>query len=406
MSRRELIFLGGIIFMIAAIPLVGTGVLLADHAEPLPTIPADAGTGVVTVTSGEYQWILPAGFPVPLVPANNPMSTNKVNLGRYLFYDVRLSGNQTMSCASCHIQALAFADGRQLPIGSTGMIHPRNSMSLTNIAYNANYTWANSLLTELERQIPIPMFGETPVEMGIVGYEEEVLNRFRENEDYQTWFAAAFPDQEDPINYQSIVNALAAFTRTMISGNSPYDQYITGADPEALDESEQRGMELFLSERLECVHCHTGFNFTLSAINANTTFPERPFFNTGMYNIDGEGAYPMSNMGLIEVTNRPSDMGRFRPPTLRNIALTAPYMHDGSLATLDDVIDFYSAGGLVIEDGEYAGDGRANPYKSGFVAGFELTSQERQDLLNFLMALTDETFITDPRFSDPFAQPQ
>jgi cytochrome c peroxidase len=358
--------------------------------------------GLVAVSEGSYEWRLPQNFPLPRVPDNNPMTTEKVELGRYLFYDPRLSGNGTQSCSSCHLQALAFTDGRALPVGSTGDIHPRNSMTLTNTAYSATLTWANPNLLVLERQIPIPMFGEHPIELGITGNEGIVLSRFRDDPLYQTMFAAAFPDQSDPFTFNNIALALASFNRTLISGDSPYDQYVRG-DTTALSESARRGMNMFFSESLECHHCHTGFNFTLSTVTANTTFADYPFFNTGLYNIGGTGAYPTGNTGIHEITNVASDMGRFRPPTLRNIALTAPYMHDGSFASLEEVIRFYADGGRVITEGDYAGDGRANPFKNGLVPGFSISDQEISDLVAFLESLTDEKFIHDSRFSDPFA---
>jgi cytochrome c peroxidase len=348
-----------------------------------------------------YEWNLPEGFPVPQVPVDNPMSVEKVELGRHLFYDTRLSGNQTQSCASCHLQALAFSDGRALAVGSTGEVHPRNSMALVNSAYNATQTWANPNLTTLERQIVIPMFGEFPVELGLAGKEDELIARLTAEPLYQTLFAAAYPDEAEPMTVANITKALASFTRTLISGKAPYDQHLWG-DETALSEEAKRGMEMFFSERFECHHCHTGFNLSLSTVTANTTFPERPFFNTGLYDLDGEGAYPSNNTGVHEITGNPEDMGRFRPPSLRNVALTAPYMHDGSIATLEEVLATYEAGGRLLEEGEYAGDGRANPYKSGFIPGFTLTDRERADLIAFLESLTDDTFITDPRFSDPF----
>lgn len=360
-----------------------------------------ASAGVTLVDAGNYQWQLPQGFPLPRVPENNPMTEEKVALGQYLFYDPRLSGNGTMSCSSCHLQELAFTDGVAQSIGSTGEVHPRNSMSLTNVAYNATFTWANPTLLNVERQIPIPLFGEHPIEMGVTGNEDVILDRLRQDALYQTLFANAFPNIEDPFTFNNITLSLASFNRTLISGNSPYDQYLRG-NRDALSESAIRGMEMFFSESLECHHCHTGFNLTLSTITANSTFEERPFFNTGMYNIGGTGAYPADNTGIYEITNNPADMGRFRPPTLRNIAITGPYMHDGSFATLTDVIQFYMAGGHEITEGDYAGDGRYNPYKNGFVSGFNITEQEMADLVAFLESLTDEEFITDPRFSNPF----
>lgn len=373
------------------------------HATNDPTLGLATEQTTAPANDG-YAWNLPQGFPLPQVPEDNPMSAEKVELGRHLFYDTRLSGNQSQSCATCHIQALAFSDGRVVAVGSTGEVHPRNSMGLVNSAYNATQTWANPNLTTLERQVVIPMFGEFPVELGLAGKEDELVARLAAEPLYQTLFAAAYPDEEEPITVATITRALASFTRTLISGDSPYDLNLRG-DKSALSEEAKRGMEMFFSERFECHHCHTGFNLSLSTVTANTTFPERPFFNTGLYNIDGKGAYPPNNAGVYEITGNAEDMGRFRPPSLRNVALTAPYMHDGSIATLEEVLAFYEAGGRLIESGEYAGDGRANPYKSGFIPGFTLTEQERADLVAFLESLTDETFITDPRFSDPFAIP-
>jgi cytochrome c peroxidase len=354
-----------------------------------------------TVAQNTYDWNLPEGIPLPAVPANNPMTDEKVELGRFLFYDVRLSGNGGQSCASCHLQRFAFTDRNVNAIGSTGEFHPRNAMTLTNAAYNATYTWANPNLLVLERQIPIPMFGEFPVELGITGNEEIVLERFRTDENYQRMFAAAFPDANTPITYENITKALSSFVRTLISVDSPYDRYLRG-DENAISPSAQRGAELFFSEQLECHHCHTGFNFSLSTMTVNSTFPERPFFNTGLYNIDGQGAYPHPNTGVYEITANNQDIGRFRPVTLRNIALTAPYMHDGSVATLEEVIQVYADGGRNIETGEFVGDGRDNPFKSGFIAGFTISDQDKADLIAFLESLSDEGFITNPAFSDPF----
>jgi cytochrome c peroxidase len=353
--------------------------------------------------SEEYQWNLPANFPLPKVPDDNPMTVAKVELGRYLFYDRRLSGNGTQACATCHRQEIAFSDGLVVALGSTGQLHPRNSISLTNSAYSATLTWANPALTAIERQVLVPMFGEFPVELGIAGHEDEVLGRFKSDSTYRELFRAAFPNESNPVNFGNISKTLASFVRTLISGSSPYDQYVRG-DRSALSDSAVRGMKLFFGEALECHHCHGGFNFSLSTVHSNTTFPERPFFNTGLYNLDGLGRYPLGNTGLREITGESMDMGRFRPPSLRNVAITAPYMHDGSVATLEEVIRIYSNGGRLIEDGPYAGDGRRNPYKSGLVPGFTITDQERDDLVNFLKSLTDERFISDPRLSDPFAK--
>ncbi len=348
-----------------------------------------------------YEWDLPEGVPAPPVPEDNPMSEAKVELGRHLFYDARLSGNGSQSCASCHFQELAFADGQPVSAGSTGEHTARNSMGLANAAYVSHYTWANPTLATLEQQILIPMFGEFPVELGLTGNEEEVLGRLRDEPVYQDLFAAAFPERDDPFDFDAIRDALASFVRSMTSFDSPYDRFVRG-DEDALSESARRGLELFESEVAECHHCHGQLFFSVATQTENSEFTQVSFVNNGLYNLDGEGAYPPGNEGLYQFTGDPRDMGKFRPPSLRNIALTAPYMHDGSVATLEEVIDIYAAGGRVIEDGPFAGDGRANPNKSGFIPGFDITPEQKADLLAFLESLTDETFTSDPRYSDPW----
>ena len=348
----------------------------------------------------DYQWSLPEGFPAPSVPADNPMSEAKVELGRFLFYDERLSINNDTSCGTCHLQEKAFTDGRVTAIGSTGEEHFRNSMSLTNVAYNSRLTWSSSILGSLEDQAMIPMFGETPVEMGLNGREDELLEMLRSDEIYRARFALAFPDRPEPVTLQSVLQAIAAFERTLISGDSPYDRYQRG-DAAEMSDAAVRGMELFFSERLECFHCHGGFNFSDSLNHENTPIAEFAFHNTGLYNVDGVGGYPASDRGLYDITGKATDMGRFRSPSLRNIEKTAPYFHDGSAATLEDVIDHYARGGRTIT-GQNAGVGASNPLKSEFVSGFIVTDEERADLIAFLLSLTDEGFLTDPRFSDPF----
>ncbi len=376
-------------------PLLTLYGLVTNGITTIRGVPSKADSAVA------YQWDLPAGFPLPRVPDENPMSAAKVELGRYLFYEPQLSGNGTMSCSSCHIQALAFSDGKVTAHGSTDQALLRNSQALVNVAYNATLTWANPVLTDVEKQVLIPLFGEFPVEMGITGHEEPVLARFQADDGYQARFATAFPEQAEPISYHNIVQALASFVRSLISGDAPYDRFLAG-DKTALSAEAKAGMELFFSERFECHHCHVGFNFTTSTVHQRSTFSAAVFQNNGLYNLDGQGTYPRGNRGLYEITAKAEDMGRFRPPTLRNIALTAPYMHDGSIATLEAVVRHYAAGGRLTTAGEFAGDGRRNPRKSALVPGFTISDSEVAALVAFLESLTDETFITDSRFSDPF----
>jgi cytochrome c peroxidase len=345
-----------------------------------------------------YMWQLPAGFPDPAVPEDNPMSTAKVELGRHLFYDTRLSANGTQSCASCHRQELAFTDKRVTALGSTGEHHRRNSMSLANVAYAASLTWANPVVPDLEAQALVPIFGEQPVELGLAGQEELLLQRLSEDARYPKMFADAFPEEKQPVSMGSVVRAIAAFERTLLSGGSPYDRYTYRDELDAMSLPAKRGMTLFFSERLECFHCHQGFAFTDSVKHKLTAFPEVTFHNTNLYNVDGKGTYPAVDHGLAEFTGKLEDMGRYRSPTLRNIAVTAPYMHDGSIATLSEVIDHYAAGGRASAHGT-----APSPYQSEFVRGFTLTPQEKADVIAFLESLTDTEFLTDPRFSDPFA---
>lgn len=380
------------------------GLALVGCGDDLTASPdagvADAPPEVPDVLEATWPFALPDGFPVPRPPATMP-TAELAELGRHLFYDTRLSGNGTQACASCHVQARAFSDGLVTPTGSTGEVLRRNAMGLTNVVYNPTQTWANPELATLELQALVPMFGHDPIELGMAGHEDAILGRLREDAGYVQRFAAAFPGASPSITIDHVVLAIAAFERRLISGNAPVDKARRGEVP--LSESAARGQELFFTERLECHHCHGGFNFTIAADHAGLASPPYSFFNTGLYNVGGTGDYPATDQGLHEVTLKPSDRGRFRPPTLRNIAVTAPYMHDGSMATLEEVVRFYERGGRLIETGPNAGDGRFNPYKSPFVPGFELTDQERADLIAFLEALTDEDFLVDPSLSDPFA---
>lgn len=346
---------------------------------------------LVAPTGGDFRWRLPAWLPPPVVPADNPMSEAKVELGRRLFYDKRLSVDGTMSCASCHEQARAFSDGRTVPSGVTGERHPRNAMTLANVAYLPVLTWNNPLLTRLEHQALIPMFGESPVEMGMAGREKELFASLAADPTYPALFRQAFPERTGAIELGTITKALAAFQRTLISAHAPYDRYRYGRDTDALSPSAKRGEALFFSERLECFHCHGGVHLTDNLVHSRKPFAEYAFHNTGLHDRDGKGAYPADNVGLIEHTGRPDDMGRFRTPSLRNVAVSAPYMHDGSIADLAGVIAHYAAGGRA-----------RGPLTSLFLPGFRLSADETADLLAFLESLTDRDFLADPRFANPW----
>ena len=352
--------------------------------------------------SAAWQWQLPKFFPVPRVPDSNPMTAAKVELGRHLFYDRRLSGNGTQACASCHQHDKAFTDGRTLAIGSTGEQHPRNSQSLINVVYSPTLTWANPSLLTLEKQMEVPLFADHPVEMGLTDANlPTVIGRLQADPIYTPLFQQAFPSDTQPFQTQNIIAAIASFERSLISAESKFDQM--QRQQVQLNASEQRGMDLFFGEKAECFHCHGSFNFNNQVLHAGSRFVETTFHNTGLYNLDGKGAYPTDNRGVFELTERLSDMGKFRAPSLRNVALTAPYNHDGSVATLEQVVANYAAGGRVISEGALAGDGRTNPHLDDLIVKIDLSKADQADIVNFLKALTDDTIATNPRFANPFS---
>ncbi len=348
-----------------------------------------------------WVWNLPKGFPQPYVPSDNPMTAAKVELGRYLFYDRRMSVNGKSSCATCHQQALAFTDGRNVSVGTTGELHPRNSMSLVNVAYAGALTWSNPRLKLLEDQALVPMFGEHPFELGL-REGDGFLPMLRADAAYRRLFAAAFPDESDPFSVKNVTRAVACFERCIISARSPYDRYHYGGDDAAVSESAKRGEILYFSQQVSCFRCHGGFNFSDATVSANAPDREIEFHNTGLYNLRGILSYPAPNLGIYEYTKAPADVGKFKAPTLRNIAVTGPYMHDGSIATLEEVLDHYAMGGRTVFSGPNAGMGHNNPNKDPLIGGFHMSAQDRADLVAFLQTLTDTAVLHDPQFANPW----
>ncbi len=348
-----------------------------------------------------YNWKLPKGFPQPHVPADNPMTVEKVELGRHLFYDTRLSGNGMMACSTCHRQNRAFGDDTPTTPGTFGDRGFRKSMAIVNVVYTGTLTWSNPE-KRLENQALVPLFGTHPVEMGL-DKDNSFLEDLSADPVYKKLFRAAFPSEKKPVTVANVTKALASFQRSLISGNSPYDRYRFQGDENAISDVAKHGEKLFFSSMFGCGRCHGGFNFSDSTITAKN--PERAVFhNTGLYNVKGPTHYPAPNVGLYEHTKSKYDIGLFKAPTLRNIALHPPYMHDGSVPTLDAVLDHYAAGGRTIKSGPHAGVGKDNPNKDHLLTGFELTKEDRAALLAFLHSLTDREFMTNPKFSDPWPE--
>lgn len=340
--------------------------------------------------ASEFDWQLRPRFAPPPVPRDNPMSAAKVELGRFLFYDQRLSVNGKQSCASCHQQALAFTDGLARAKGTTGEVHPRSSMSLVNIAYAPALTWGDPTLEDLARQALAPMFGTDPIELGLKGREDALLAQLRRQWVYKRLVPAAFPESDPPFTVENVTKALAAFQRTIISTRSPYDRYRYDGVEDAISEAAKRGEKLFFSgEKAGCFQCHGGWNFSGPVRYAGGPAVEPEFHNTGLYEI-----YRAPNNGLERYSGQRADNGKFKAPTLRNIAITAPYMHDGSVSTLEEVLAHYARGGR-------AGHS-AN--RSSILRRLNLTAQERADLIEFLQGLTDEALLRDPRWSNPWKQ--
>lgn len=298
----------------------------------------------------EYRWNLPRGFPVPYVPADNPMSEAKVALGRRLFSEPLLSVTGKHSCASCHDPERAFSDTRALSLGATRELTRTNAMSLTNVAYNVSFGWSRADVRSLEEQMREPMLNEHPVELGLKGREAEVVARLASDASYRAAFASAFPGEGSGITFEQVILAIAAYERTLIFGRSPFDLYVFEGKHDVLGADARRGMTLFFSERLGCASCHSGFNFSGAWRDSQGATGEPSFADNGL------GVGPM------------------RVPTLRNVSLTAPYMHDGSLPTLEAVVEHYERA-------------RAPGLRS-----FTLSAAERRELLAFLHSLTDPTF--------------
>lgn len=310
----------------------------------------------------EYELLIPEGFPNPVFPADNALTKERVELGRMLFYDPVLSLDSTISCASCHHQELAFADNNSISPGVNGELAVRNAPTLTNVAYNPTLLFDGYLPT-LEMQILVPIQEHAEFNFNIV----EIAKRLKINTDYVNRSWQAYERLPDPY---VITRAIASFERTLISGNSPYDRYVNG-DKASLNKAEIRGMNLFFNE-LACASCHGGFNFT--------DFSTK---NNGLAEV-------YADSGRARATHLEEDKALFKIPTLRNIGLTAPYMHDGSIETLEGVIEHYMTGG------------KNHPNKSDLIKPFKLSRRKKADLIAFLKALSDESFLKNPAFSNPF----
>ena len=325
-----------------------------------------------------YKLEVPIWMSKPIIPADNALTVEGVALGRRLFYDPILSLNGQMSCSTCHQQEKAFTDGTALSLGVRGLPGKRSSMSLANLAFNANGFFWDGRAPSLEDQALIPV--EDHLEMN----EDwaNVEKKLQKNPEYPVLFRKAFGiERKTELTKDLVVKALAQFERTLISANSRFDR-ILQLNEGFLEDEEERGRRLFFFEPGDvlhpgCSHCHF-----------NPFYTDNNFQNNGLDSVGNLEAF--KDLGRGMVTKNRFDNGKFRVPTLRNIELTAPYMHDGRFKTLEEVIENYSKGGHKVEN------------ESANIAPFPLTEQNKQDLITFLKTLTDTSFVHNPAFSNPF----
>lgn len=305
---------------------------------------------------------VPLGLPPMAIPADNPATIETIALGRKLFYDPRLSADDTVSCAFCHNPEMAFTDRLKTSRGVSGKIGKRNAPTIVNSGYASIQFW-DGRASSLEEQALGPI--ANPLEMNQT--HDVSVSKLAKDPAYKAEFEKAFGP--GPVTIGKVQKALASFERTMVSGNSPFDRYQFGGDSKALSPAAVRGLKLFTSpEKGNCVTCHT-------IDEKYALFTDGKFHNLGV-SINAEGE--LTDPGRYDQTKVEADRGAFKTPTLRNVANSAPYMHDGSLKSLRDVVDFY------------VGGGNSNPNLDKKMKPLELTRDERNDLVEFLESLTGE----------------
>ncbi len=354
-------FLGLMVIVVGIALLGGAGLLAFGQAQEAP-------------------FEVPLGLIEPEVPPDNPLTAPKIDLGRELYFDARLSVDNKVSCSTCHDPNLNFADGKPLAEGIEGRKGPRNSPTVLNSALYLEQFWDGRAPT-LEEQAKGPLIN--PVEMAMPSHEA-VEEKVRGIAEYPPKFAEAFG--EDEITIDHIVMAIASFERTLLAANSPFDRFMYGGEKNALSEAAKRGLDLY-EGKARCKTCH-------EFLSSFALFTDDKYHNIGVGMDDpaileiarraerGEDVTAaadeaqLKELGRYLVTKQAKDIGAFKTPSLRNVELTAPYMHDGSVATLEEAVELYNKGG------------QANPFLSGEIRRLNLTDQEKADLVEFMKSLT------------------
>lgn len=302
----------------------------------------------------------PSYFPEMHVPADNQPTQARIQLGRKLFYEKRLSIDGKTSCGSCHITSMAFTDGKMTSIGAHGKMLQRNASTLANLAWAPHYL-SEGGVKSLELQVLGPIQDTTEMSLPLHG----AARQLNQDEEYNSLSQIAY---QRPLDEYVIIRAIACFERSLISADSRFDRWYFQKQTHAFNEEEKKGYELFFSERLACGKCHTLPFFT-----------DFEFYNIGLYETD-------TDLGRSRVTYLEDDNGKFKTPTLRNIEFTAPYMHDGSIVSLEEVIEFYNSGG------------HNHPNKNSRIKPLNLSETEKQALLAFLKTLSDWNFVQNQTF--------
>lgn len=320
----------------------------------------DSQDEVVPFNQQEALLTIPEGFPEMEFPEGNELTKERWELGKRLFYEKRLSIDKSLSCGSCHKPSLAFADDRDFSPGVFNRAGSRNAPSLANVGYQP-YLLREGSVPTLEMQVLVPIQEHNEFNHNMVKIVEEL-------EQNSSYAAASIAAYDRPFDGFVLTRAISVFQRTMVSGNSDYDQYTNQGNSSALSSAERQGMELFFSNKTNCSSCHGGFNFT-----------NYDFENNGLDSVYADN-------GRFRLTNDPNDEALFKVPSLRNVGLTAPFMHDGRFSTLEEVIEHYNSGG------------ENHQNKSSYIRPLQLTMEEKTELVAFLNSLTDYEFINDSKW--------
>ena len=327
------------------------------------------------VRTTPYEMEYPSHFPAPEIPDDNPMTVESIRLGRHLFFDTRLSGDNTQSCADCHLQENNFGDPNQFSTGIDGIQGPVNAMAIVNLAWGKFFFW-DGRAASLELQAVEPVVN--PIEMHETW--ENVIAKLEMDAKYENMFEAAYG--KDAITKENSGKAMANFMRSMISGNAKIDRYVEGSY--SFTAEEQMGFDIYNTEEGDCFHCH-GLATTGYQMGA---FGVMQFSNNGLDSVLAVGS------GREGVTENPTDRGKFKIPSLRNIEYSFPYMHDGRFATLSQVIEHYNEGG------HYSAT--VDPNMKHIGIGHNWSVQQKQALEAFLKTFTDLDYLTDTAYTDPW----